>query len=209
METIWSLVCARCSCLSPWLSGTVRIRHQDVTLGHGCSFKSTLRKHVTVNQSPVKTSRKLLSTHRLACLRSHTCIWAEHCCKQLWSYISSITRDLDGVGDYIDDLLIASPNIDDIIKHLILLPQHVSDNLTLISPDEHQLGKVKLNCLVWRSLMMSAGDKKYGWFDSAVILDQLIPEGLKSLAIVLDFEGKEARWLNASTLEWSPISVWD
>ncbi|CAH8647289.1 unnamed protein product [Schistosoma intercalatum] len=56
-------------------------------------------------------------------------------------FIDSIVRDLDFVHVYIDDLLIASSNVDEHYQHLTLLFQRLSDNGIVVNPDKCELGK--------------------------------------------------------------------
>ncbi|CAH8519923.1 unnamed protein product [Schistosoma margrebowiei] len=56
-------------------------------------------------------------------------------------FIDSIVRDLDFVHVYIDDLLIASSNVDEHYQHLTLLFQRFSDNGIVVKPDKCELGK--------------------------------------------------------------------
>jgi hypothetical protein len=59
-------------------------------------------------------------------------------------FIDSITRDLDFVHVYIDDLLVASSNVDEHYQHLTLLFQRLSDNRIIVNPDKCELGKTEL-----------------------------------------------------------------
>ncbi|CAH8528937.1 unnamed protein product [Schistosoma haematobium] len=56
-------------------------------------------------------------------------------------FIDSIVRDLEFVHVYIDDLLIASSNVDEHYQHLTLLFQRLSDNGIVVNPDKCELGK--------------------------------------------------------------------
>ncbi|KAH9586005.1 hypothetical protein MS3_00007070 [Schistosoma haematobium] len=56
-------------------------------------------------------------------------------------FIDSIVRDLDFVHVYIDDLLIASSNVDEHYQHLTLLFQRLPDNGIVVNPDKCELGK--------------------------------------------------------------------
>ncbi|CAH8612991.1 unnamed protein product [Schistosoma curassoni] len=56
-------------------------------------------------------------------------------------FIDSIVRDLDFVHVYIDDLLIASSNVDEHYQHLTLLFQRLSDNGIVVNPDKCELCK--------------------------------------------------------------------
>ena len=59
-------------------------------------------------------------------------------------FIDSVTRDLDFVHVYIDDLLIASSNVDEHYHHLTLLFQRLSDNRIVVNMDKCELGKQQL-----------------------------------------------------------------
>ncbi|CAI2730875.1 unnamed protein product [Schistosoma spindalis] len=59
-------------------------------------------------------------------------------------FIDSIVRDLDFVHVYIDDLLIASSNVDEHYQHLTLLFQRLSDNGIVVNPEKCELGKSEI-----------------------------------------------------------------
>ena len=53
----------------------------------------------------------------------------------------------DFVHVYIDDLLIASSNVDEHYQHLTLLFQRLSDNGIIVNPDKCELGKKEIKFL--------------------------------------------------------------
>lgn len=56
--------------------------------------------------------------------------------------------------------------------------------------------------------MMHAGDKN-AWLFSAILVDQKIPDRLTPKMTIMDIDGREARWSNASAKTESFASICD
>ncbi|CAH8608307.1 unnamed protein product [Schistosoma intercalatum] len=98
-------------------------------------------------------------------------------------FIDSIVRDLDFVHVYIDDLLIASSNVDEHYQHLTLLFQRLSDNGIVVNPDKCELGKreiIFLGHVIKQEGILSCEDKVQAK------MEYNVPSSLKEMKAFLD-----------------------
>lgn len=97
-------------------------------------------------------------------------------------FIDSVTRDLDFVHVYIDDLLIASSNVDEHYHHLTLLFQRLSDHRIVVNPDKCEFGKKELIFLghtISKEGIKPCEDKV------RAVLDYPMPDSIKELRAFL------------------------
>ena len=118
-------------------------------------------------------------------------------------FIDSITRDLDFVHVYIDDLLIASSNVDEHYHHLTLLFQRLSDNQIVVNADKCELGRSELVFLghkITREGIQPCEDKV------RAILEYPMPSSLKELKAFLGLVNFYRRFIPHAAERLQPLT---
>ncbi|CAH8618677.1 unnamed protein product [Schistosoma mattheei] len=118
-------------------------------------------------------------------------------------FIDSIVRDLDFVHVYIDDLLIASSNVDEHYQHLTLLFQRLSDNGIVVNPDKCELGKreiIFLGHVIKQEGILPCEDKVQA------IKEYNVPSSLKELKAFLGLVNFYRRFIPHAAERLRPLT---
>ncbi|CAH8533730.1 unnamed protein product [Schistosoma turkestanicum] len=118
-------------------------------------------------------------------------------------FIDSIVRDFDFVHVYIDDLVIASTNVDEHYQHLKLLFRRLSDNGILINPDKCELGKAEIKFLghvIRHEGILPCEDKV------RTIMEYTVPSSLKELKALLGLVNFYRRFIPHAAERLRPLT---
>ncbi|CAI2732366.1 unnamed protein product [Schistosoma spindalis] len=118
-------------------------------------------------------------------------------------FIDSIVRDLDFVHVYIDDLLIASSNVDEHYQHLTLLFQRLSDNGIVVNPEKCELGKseiIFLGHIIRQEGILPCEDK------IRAIKEYNVPSSLKELKAFLGLVNFYRRFIPHAAERLRPLT---